>query len=48
MSGLKLVLMFVVLDLKIPEKEADEILKLASHNGKSDNTKGTQAIVGGI
>ncbi|KAL8119204.1 DNA repair protein RAD51 homolog 3 isoform X3 [Apium graveolens] len=33
--------------LKIPEKEADEIIKLASHNGKSDNTKGTEAVVQG-
>ncbi|WOH09363.1 hypothetical protein DCAR_0728820 [Daucus carota subsp. sativus] len=33
--------------VKIPEKEADEILKLATHDGKSDNTKGTQAVVSG-
>lgn len=34
-------------EIKITEKEANEILKLASHNGKSDNTKGTQAVVSG-
>ncbi|KAL1809281.1 hypothetical protein ACET3Z_026271 [Daucus carota] len=33
--------------VKIPEKEADEILKLATHDGKSDNTKGMQAVVSG-
>lgn len=48
MSYLKFVLISVFLEIKIPEKEADEILKLASHNGKSDSTKGTQAVVSGI